>query len=259
MIRIVPAIDIIGGKCVRLSQGDYSKRMNYSSAPLDLAKSIQDAGCTRLHLVDLDGAVSNHIINYNVLEQIATKTSLIIDFGGGIKSDEDVHIAFESGADMITGGSIAVKNPELFQSWILKYGSGKIILGADCNNGKIAIDGWTNESEHDVLTFIDSYHAKGIETVICTDIQCDGMLNGPSFDLYQRILTKTNGIRLIASGGISTMDDIEKLNIIGAGIKQNDTDNDNKSTMPEVIVGKALLDGHITYDQIVKYNTNVYK
>lgn len=257
MITIVPAIDIINGKCVRLSQGDYNKRMNYASTPLDLAKAIQDAGCTRLHLVDLDGAISHHIVNYKILEQVANGTSLIIDFGGGIKSDEDAHVAFESGANMITGGSIAVKNPMLFQQWLNQYGSDKIILGADTNKGKIAIQGWTKESEHDVVPFINDYQSKGVKKVICTDVQCDGMLSGPSYDLYQRILEDCNGIQLIASGGIRTIEDINRLNILAEILKQKYQDKEDMATMPEVIVGKALLEGYITYEQLEKYNSKI--
>lgn len=256
MIRIVPAIDIIGGKCVRLSQGDYNRRMNYSSSPVDVAKELQDAGCTRLHLVDLDGAISHHIVNHKILEDIATHTSLVIDFGGGIKSDEDAHIAFESGASMITGGSAAVKNPVMFQQWITKFGNNRIILGADTNKGKIAINGWTKESEHDVIPFINNYHKHGIKFVICTDVERDGMLKGPAIEIYQHILEECPSISLIASGGIRTIEDIYRLNIMAELIEQaNPGKGDSLSVMKEAIVGKALFEGYITKKQLSEYNS----
>ena len=203
-MRIIPAIDIIDGKCVRLSKGDYDTKKIYNENPLEVAKSFEAHGIQYLHLVDLDGAKSSKIVNHKILEQIASKTNLKVDFGGGLKSDADLKIAFESGANQITGGSIAVKNPTLFQEWISKYGSDKIILGADANNEKVAISGWLEESNEDLIPFIQNYQTKGIEYIICTDIAKDGMLEGPSFDLYKKILNQIPNIKLIASGGIST-------------------------------------------------------
>ena len=190
-MRIIPAIDIIDGKCVRLSKGDYNTKKIYNEHPLEVAKQFEAHGIQYLHLVDLDGAKSKHIVNYKILEEIASKTSLKIDFGGGLKSDEDLRIAFESGAQQITGGSIAVKDKSLFSHWIQKYGSEKIILGADANDEKIAVSGWQEDSEEELIPFIQQYQEKGIQYVICTDISKDGMLEGPSFDLYKKILTET--------------------------------------------------------------------
>lgn len=231
MIEIIPAIDIIDGKCVRLSQGDYDSKKVYNENPVEVAKEFEDNGIRRLHVVDLDGAASHHVVNYRTLEQIAARTSLIIDFGGGVKSDEDLIIAFESGAEMITGGSIAVKNPDLFCHWIDKYGSEKIILGADVKDHKIAVNGWKDESACDLFPFLKEYIHKGIEKVICTDISCDGMLAGPSIDLYKEILAGHPTLYLIASGGVSNIRDIEVLHEAG---------------VPAVIFGKALYEGHIT-------------
>ena len=196
-MRIIPAIDIIEGKCVRLSKGDYDTKIIYNENPLEVAKSFEAHGIEYLHLVDLDGAKSSQIVNYKILEQIATKTKLKIDFGGGLKSDADLKIAFESGANQITGGSIAVKNRAIFEKWIAEYGSDKIILGADANNEKVAVSGWLEDSNEDLIPFIQDYQSKGIQYVICTDIAKDGMLEGPSFDLYQKILNQCN---VISSG-----------------------------------------------------------
>ncbi|ESU27207.1 1-(5-phosphoribosyl)-5-[(5-phosphoribosylamino)methylideneamino] imidazole-4-carboxamide isomerase [Flavobacterium limnosediminis JC2902] len=240
-MRIIPAIDIIDGKCVRLSKGDYETKKIYNENPLEVAKSFEAHGIEYLHLVDLDGAKSNRIINYKVLEQIATKTSLKIDFGGGLKSDEDLKIAFESGANQITGGSIAVKQPEIFKNWIEKFGAEKIILGADVNNEKIAISGWLEESQEDLVPFIQKYQQSGIQYVICTDIAKDGMLQGPSFDLYQKILAQTNDIKLIASGGISTFDELPKLAEIGC---------------EGTIIGKAIYEDRITLKQLKNFILN---
>lgn len=237
-MRIIPAIDIIEGKCVRLTKGDYSTKKVYNENPLEIAKAFQDAGIQYLHVVDLDGAKANHIVNYKVLEEIASKTELQIDFGGGLKSDEDLRIAFESGAHQITGGSIAVKNPEIFENWIHNYGSEKIILGADCNNEKIAISGWQEESKLEVIPFIKEYHTKGIEYVICTDISKDGMLKGPSFDLYQRILAESPKTKLIASGGISKFDELPKLATMGC---------------EGVIIGKAIYENRISLKELENY------
>ena len=234
-MRIIPAIDIIEGKCVRLSKGDYNTKIIYNENPLEVAKSFEAHGIEYLHLVDLDGAKSSQIINYKILEQIATQTKLKIDFGGGLKSDSDLKIAFESGANQITGGSIAVKNRELFEKWVAEYGWDKIILGADANNEKVAVSGWLEDSNEDLIPFIQGYQNKGIQYVICTDIAKDGMLEGPSFDLYAKILAKANGIKLIASGGISTFDELPRLAELGC---------------EGTIIGKAIYEGRISLKQL---------
>jgi len=234
-MRIIPAIDIIEGKCVRLSKGDYDTKIIYNENPLEVAKSFEAHGIEYLHLVDLDGAKSSKIVNYKILEQIATQTSLKIDFGGGLKSDDDLRIAFESGANQITGGSIAVKNRAIFEKWISEYGSEKIILGADAKDEKIAVSGWLEESNEDLVPFIQDYQSKGIQYVICTDIAKDGMLQGPSFDLYSKILEEAKGIKLIASGGISTFDELPKLAELGC---------------EGTIIGKAIYEGRITLKQL---------
>jgi phosphoribosylformimino-5-aminoimidazole carboxamide ribotide isomerase len=229
-MRIIPAIDIIDGKCVRLTRGDYSTKKIYNESPLEVAKEFEGAGIKYLHLVDLDGAKAQHVVNYKILEQITSKTRLKIDFGGGLKTDEDLHIAFNSGAKQITGGSIAVKNPEIFEGWVNKYGGVKIILGADCNNEKIAVSGWQEESDMEVIPFIKGYEKKGIKYVICTDISKDGMLEGPSFHLYKRILNDTSDIKLIASGGVTSIDDLNRLEDLGC---------------EAAIIGKAIYEGYI--------------
>lgn len=234
-MRIIPAIDIIDGKCVRLSKGDYDTKIIYNENPLEVAKSFEAHGIEYLHLVDLDGAKSSKIVNYKILEQIATQTSLKIDFGGGLKSDDDLRIAFESGANQITGGSIAVKNRAIFEKWISEYGSEKIILGADAKNEKIAVSGWLEESNEDLVPFIQDYQSKGIQYVICTDIAKDGMLEGPSFDLYGKILEEAKGVKLIASGGISTFDELPKLAELGC---------------EGTIIGKAIYEGRISLKQL---------
>ena len=233
-MKIIPAIDIIEGKCVRLTKGDYSTKKIYNEDPLEVAKSFEDNGIQYLHLVDLDGAKSNRIMNSQVLEELAAKTSLQIDFGGGLKSDEDVKIAFESGAKQITGGSIAAKNRTVFEGWIQQYGPDKIILGADCNNRMIATDGWIEKSGIDVMDFIISYQVLGIRNVISTDIAKDGMLEGPSFELYEDILAQYD-INLIASGGVSNIDDLLKLKQLGCS---------------GAIVGKAIYEGKITLNEL---------
>jgi phosphoribosylformimino-5-aminoimidazole carboxamide ribotide isomerase len=237
-MRIIPAIDIIEGKCVRLSKGNYDTKIIYNENPLEVAKSFEAHGIEYLHLVDLDGAKSSKIVNYKILEQIATQTSLKIDFGGGLKSDDDLRIAFESGANQITGGSIAVKNRAIFEKWISEYGSEKIILGADAKDEKIAVSGWLEESNEDLVPFIQDYQNKGIQYVICTDIAKDGMLQGPSFDLYGKILAKAKGVKLIASGGISTFDELPKLAELGC---------------EGTIIGKAIYEGRITLKQLEDY------
>ena len=242
MIEIIPAIDIIDGKCVRLSKGDYNQKKTYNESPLEVAKQFEALGCHSLHLVDLDGAKSQHIVNYAVLEEIAGKTSLNIDFGGGLKSDDDLRIAFECGACKVTGGSIAVKNNALFESWIALYGSERIILGADAKGGMISTDGWLESSDKHVIPFINYYVGKGITDVISTDIDCDGMLEGPSLRLYSEILAQISGIRLIASGGVSSMSDVYALHEIG---------------VPAVIVGKALYEGRITPAELEQHNVKL--
>jgi len=237
-IEIIPAIDLIDGKCVRLSQGDYERKIIYNENPLEVAKMFEGVGLKRLHLVDLDGAKAHHIVNQKVLENIASNTGLIIDFGGGLKSDEDLKIAFLSGASMVTGGSIAVKSPDTFLMWIEKYGAEKIILGADAKNDKIAVAGWQQSTETDIFEFIDSWYLKGIRKIISTDISRDGMLQGASTALYQKILLSVPDAFLIASGGVSSMADI--LELQNAGI-------------PAVITGKAIYEGRITMDQIREF------
>ena len=243
-MRIIPAIDIIDGKCVRLTKGDYDTKKVYNENPLEVAKAFEASGIEYLHLVDLDGAKAQHIVNFRVLEQIASKTSLKIDFGGGLKTDADLHIAFNSGAKQITGGSIAVKDPKTFESWISKYGATKIILGADSDQGKISISGWKEKSNEDVIPFIKAYQLKRIQYVICTDISKDGMLEGPSIDLYKQIISECSNsssgqsIKLIASGGISSIDEIPLLIELGC---------------EGVIIGKAIYENHISLKQLEKY------
>lgn len=240
-MRIIPAIDIIDGKCVRLSKGDYDTKKIYNENPLEVAKEFEAHGIKHLHLVDLDGAKSKHIVNHKVLEQIATKTGLQIDFGGGLKTDEDLRIAFESGAKQITGGSIAVKDPDTFLGWIEKHGADKIILGADAMDEKVAVSGWLEESKEELIPFIQSYQSKGIQYVICTDISKDGMLEGPSFELYSRILSQTTDLKLIASGGISNFEELPKLAEMGC---------------EGTIIGKAIYENRISLKQLESYILN---
>jgi phosphoribosylformimino-5-aminoimidazole carboxamide ribotide isomerase len=250
-MRIIPAIDIIDGKCVRLTKGDYSTKKIYNENPLEVAKEFEAAGIEYLHVVDLDGAKASEIINYKVLEQIASKTNLKIDFGGGLKSNKDLEIAFNSGANQITGGSIAVKNKSIFESWIEKYGAQKIILGADfypdTAGGKIATNGWQEESSLALTPFIKGYQLKGIQYVICTDISKDGMLEGPSFDIYKELLEvcssvqSENSLKLIASGGISTFDELPTLAKMGC---------------EGVIIGKAIYENKISLKQLEQYILN---
>ncbi|WP_158979147.1 1-(5-phosphoribosyl)-5-[(5-phosphoribosylamino)methylideneamino]imidazole-4-carboxamide isomerase [Cellulophaga sp. L1A9] len=243
-MRIIPAIDIIDGKCVRLSKGDYDTKKIYNENPLEVAKDFEAHGIEYLHLVDLDGAKSKHIVNHKVLEQIASQTNLKIDFGGGLKTDEDLKIAFNSGASQITGGSIAVKDQDTFLGWIETYGAEKIILGADALNEKVAVSGWQEDSKQELIPFIQAYQDKGIVFVICTDISKDGMLQGPSFNLYERILNETgqgidgSGIHLIASGGISTFDELPKLAELGC---------------EGTIIGKAIYENRISLKQLEDY------
>ena len=241
MIEVIPAIDIIEGKAVRLSQGDYNQKKVYNEDPLEVAKLFEDHGIRRLHMVDLDGAKAHRIINYKVLERVASRTSLIIDFGGGLKSDADLEIAFDSGAKMVTGGSIAVKNPEIFSRWIEKFGSSHIILGADCRDHKISVAGWTEDTNEDVIPFIHLWRKQGINKVICTDISKDGMLQGPNIELYKEIKKQDTNLYLIASGGVAELRDIELLEEAG---------------IPAVIVGKAIYEGKIQLKDILKFIEN---
>ena len=235
-MKIIPAIDIIEGSCVRLTKGNYATKKIYNKNPLEVAKEFEANGIKHLHLVDLDGAKSKRIVNYKILEQIAVKTKLQIDFGGGLKSNKDLKIAFESGANQITGGSIAVQKPELFNSWIQDYGGERIILGADCLNRKVATNGWQQTSEIDVLKLIQEYEKRGIRSTICTDISKDGMLSGPAFSLYENLISNSN-TKLIASGGISSIQDLKDLKAIGCA---------------GAIVGKALYEGKVTLKELKK-------
>lgn len=237
MIHIIPAIDIIEGKCVRLTQGDYSQKKVYNEHPLEVAKLFEGAGLTRLHLVDLDGAKASQIVNYKVLETIASKTNLHIDFGGGIKSDEDIRIAFESGAQQITGGTIAVKNEELFLSWLERYGPERIILGADVKEEKIAVHGWEESTDIWLMEFLSHYTEAGMAHAICTDIAKDGLLQGTSMDLYRSIREAFPDLNLIASGGVTHIDEIHELDEIGCF---------------GAIIGKALYEGNIRLEDLVQ-------
>ncbi|MCS4302654.1 phosphoribosylformimino-5-aminoimidazole carboxamide ribotide isomerase [Chryseobacterium sp. BIGb0232] len=240
MMKIIPAIDIIDGKCVRLSKGDYSTKKIYNENPVEVAREFEDFGIQFLHLVDLDGAKSKHIVNQKVLEEIAKCTSLQIDFGGGLKSLQDIETAFDSGAKQITLGSIAVQDPEFCLTIIEKYGPEKIILGADCDNRKIKTSGWQEESDEDIIDFILDYQKKGMQSTICTDISKDGMLEGPSTGLYIEILYKTS-LQLIASGGISGIKDVYKMKDIGCA---------------GTIIGKAIYEGKISLQQLQNFIEN---
>ncbi len=234
-MRIIPAIDIIDGKCVRLSQGDYSRKKVYNTNPLEVAKEFEGHGIQYLHLVDLDGARSNRIINYKVLEAIASRTGLEIDFGGGLKSSEDVKTAFESGAKQITGGSIAVKEPEVFLEWLKHYGPERIILGSDVKSGKIAVSGWTEASDKELLPFLKDFKELGIQYTICTDVSKDGMLEGPAYGVYKDIREQLPELKLIASGGVTSVSDIERLATMGC---------------EGVIIGKAIYEGSIPITEL---------
>ena len=238
MIQIIPAIDIIDGKCVRLSQGDYNQKKVYNEDPLEVAKEFEGYGITRLHMVDLDGARSKHVVNHKVLERVATHTSLTVDFGGGIKTDEDLDIAFDNGASLVTLGSIAVKEPERMWGWCDKYGAEKIILGADVKDKMIAVNGWLETSKQDLFNFLDTHIKKGINNVLCTDISKDGMLAGPSIELYSEVMRFCPTLNLIASGGVSCLDDIKRLNEAG---------------IPSVVFGKAIYEGKIDMNELIKW------
>ena len=240
MIQIIPAIDIIGGRCVRLTKGDYSRKKEYGD-PLEMARQFEDHGIQRLHLVDLDGAAEQKVVNLRILEKIASQTSLVIDAGGGLRSHEDVRRVFESGARMVTGGSIAVKDRPMFLSWLKEYGAERILLGADFRSGKIAVSGWHETTGLDLKEFISAYRSEGVLTAICTDIDKDGMLQGPSLDTYKELKGADPGLRLVASGGISKMEDIELL---------------DESGIDGVIVGKAIYEGRIGLPDLETYILN---
>lgn len=236
---IIPAIDIIDGKCVRLTKGDYAQKTTYNENPLEVAQEFEAAGFTHLHLVDLDGAKSGHILNQEVLKNISSNTSLKVDFGGGVKTNEDIELAFNCGAQQITGGSIAAKNPKIMEAWIQNYGAQKIILGADVHDKKIAVGGWLETTQLDLFTFLADYVQKGIEYVICTDISKDGLLQGSSNELYQEIMTEFPSLKLIASGGVTSEDDLKQLQEIG---------------VYGAIVGKAIYEGRISLETLIKYH-----
>lgn len=230
MIEVIPAIDLIDGKCVRLSQGDFEQKKIYSENPLETAKEFEAIGLQRLHIVDLDGAKIGKVTNLKVLEKIAENTDLTIDFGGGIKTDEDINSVFDAGAKMASIGSVAVKNPDRFFDWLQKFGGEKILLGADVKNGKLAINGWQTETDLEILPFLKEYYAKGVHQVFCTDVSKDGLLQGSANELYAEILEHLPRLHLIASGGVSSIDDIVELEKIGCA---------------GVIVGKAIYEGRI--------------
>lgn len=238
MIELIPAIDLIDGKCVRLSKGDYASKKVYNENPVEVAKEIEAYGIRRLHVVDLDGAASQHVVNYRTLDRIASATGLIIDFGGGVKSDEDLVIALDNGAQMITVGSIAVKQPDLFGKWLDQYGPEKMILGADVKGRNIAVSGWKEESRQELLPFLDGYVKKGVTKVLCTDIDRDGMLEGPATELYADMLKAHPGLHLIASGGVSCLDDIRRLEEAG---------------VPAIVFGKALYEGRIALQDLSQW------
>lgn len=242
MIELVPAIDLIEGKCVRLTKGDYSTRKVYNEDPVAIAREFESYGFSRLHVVDLDGARSYHIVNQHVLERIASATNLTIDFGGGIKTDQDIRIAFESGASLVTIGSVAVTQPELFMEWLQYFGPERIILGADVKNGMISINGWKEESERELIPFLSAYIGQGVSHILCTEISKDGMLQGPATSLYKKIMAEFPDCRLIASGGVSSMQDIMDLN--NAGI-------------PAVVFGKAIYEGRISLEELALWAENI--
>ena len=237
MIELIPAIDIIDGQCVRLTKGDYDQKTVYRNSPAEVAKEFEEIGFKRLHVVDLDGAKSKHIVNSEVLRRITTDTQLTVDFGGGIKTDEDIEKAFEAGASMVTIGSIAVTKPELFMGWLEKYGAERIILGADVRHGKISINGWKEDSTEDLLPFLKKYIDAGVRNVLCTEISKDGTLSGPAIDLYKEMMAEYPQLHLIASGGVSSLDDIKALEAAG---------------IPAVVFGKAIYEGRIDLRELVE-------
>ncbi len=235
MIELIPAIDIINGQCVRLTKGDYDQKTVYHDSPAEMAVDFEKIGFQRLHMVDLDGAKSKHIVNSKVLHEVTTKTSLKVDFGGGIKTSEDIRIAFDNGAAMVTVGSIAVTQPDLFLSWVEEYGADRLILGADVRNGKISINGWKEDSGEDLLPFLSKYVSAGVRNVLCTEISKDGTLQGPAIDLYQELMSAYPDIHLIASGGVSSIEDIKQLDASG---------------IPAVVFGKAIYEGKINLKEL---------
>jgi phosphoribosylformimino-5-aminoimidazole carboxamide ribotide isomerase len=241
MIELIPAIDIIDAQCVRLTMGDYDQKTVYGS-PLEMAREFERIGYKRLHIVDLDGAKSKHIVNSSVLHRITTETQLTIDFGGGIKTDEDIRIAFDCGAQMVTIGSIAVTQPDLFMKWVKEYGADRLILGADVRNGKISINGWKEDSQEDLLPFLRKYIDAGVKNVLCTEISKDGTLQGPAIDLYKRVMEEYPSLHLIASGGVSSIDDIKALDAAG---------------IPAVVFGKAIYEGKIDLHELIRLNPQI--
>lgn len=237
-IELIPAIDIINGQCVRLTKGDYDQKTVYGK-PLDMALEFERLGFERLHVVDLDGAKSKHIVNDRVLREITSSTKLTVDFGGGIKTSEDIDKAFNSGAQMVTIGSIAVTHPQLFTWWLQKYGPDRIILGADVRNGKISINGWKEDSTEDLLPFLKKYIKAGVKNVLCTEISKDGTLAGPAIELYSKVMETYPELHLIASGGVSSIDDIKAL---------------DKAGIPAVVFGKAIYEGRIDLQELIKDN-----
>lgn len=236
MIELIPAIDIIDGQCVRLTKGDYDQKTVYRDSPAEVAKEFEALGFKRLHVVDLDGAKSRHIVNSRVLRRITTDTQLVVDFGGGIKTDEDIEKAFDAGAAMVTVGSIAVTKPELFMGWLGKYGAERMILGADVRHGKISINGWKEDSTEDLLPFLKKYIDAGVINVLCTEISKDGTLSGPAIDLYKEVMDTYPDLHLIASGGVSSKEDIEALDAAG---------------IPAVVFGKAIYEGRINLHELI--------
>ena len=238
MIELIPAIDIIDGKCVRLTKGDYDTKTVYGN-PVEMARMLQDKGFSRLHIVDLDGAKSRHIVNVEALKGITSQTKLTVDFGGGIKTDDDINKAFDNGAAMVTIGSVAISAPDLFDGWLEKYGAEKIILGADVRNGKISINGWKEDSDTDLLPFLARYVEHGVKTVLCTEISRDGMLGGTAVELYSQIMAAYPTLHLIASGGVSKAEDIHELNRRG---------------IPAVVFGKSIYEGRIDLDELLRWS-----
>ena len=243
-IELIPAIDIINGQCVRLTKGDYDQKTVYHDSPAEVAKQFEAIGFSRLHVVDLDGAKSKHIVNSQVLQDITRETDLAVDFGGGIKTDDDIQTAFNSGAKQVTIGSVAVTQPQLFMSWIDKYGADRLILGADVRNGKISINGWKEDSTEDLLPFLKKYVDAGVRNVLCTEISKDGTLAGPAIDLYCRIMDAYPTLHLLASGGVSSIDDITAL---------------KKAGIPAVVFGKAIYEGRIDLNELITINSSIKK
>ncbi len=243
MIELIPAIDIIDGKCVRLTKGDYDQKTVYRDSPAEVAKEFDEIGFKRLHVVDLDGAKSKHIVNSQVLQDITTQTNLLVDFGGGIKTDDDIEKAFASGAAMVTVGSIAVTQPDLFMGWLEKYGTERMILGADVRHGKISINGWKEDSSEDLLPFLKKYVDQGVRNVLCTEISKDGTLAGPAIDLYKQVMDTYPELHLIASGGVSSKEDIIALDAAG---------------IPAVVFGKAIYEGKINLKELWDWQNASY-